>query len=402
MGPRYLAAFAFRRRLFWARHSSENPLKAAALDLPASIPSQTAAKSHVWALTGHRVGDAHQVVALARALGGAWEEKRLDWVTAQKGWRPFYGARPTLAPLTADARARITPPWPDIVLSIGWRSVPVARWIGQASGARLVHLGRPRAPLTAFDLVLTTPQYQVPPGPNVIELAAPLSRLSASDLEEAARLWQPKLAALPRPWIAVIVGGTAKPYLLDLETARDLGEKASAEAKRQGGSLLIATSPRTGIPASKVLADAISVPNIFYEWDQSTDNPYLAFLALADGFIVTNDSISMMHETSLTGRPVTLYPLAEKHSALSRVIAGTDAVLRGAPGPVSRFYHHALRQGWVYGPRRADLFSDRLLQSGRASLLGDTAPEFPHKEPGDEIERAVAAVRKMMAGPRDQ
>ncbi|HUF56856.1 MAG TPA: ELM1/GtrOC1 family putative glycosyltransferase, partial [Thermohalobaculum sp.] len=200
----------------------------------------------VWVLAGHRTGDNLQLEALAHALGWPWERRTLAWRGWTLSWTPFYGRRrPSLRPLTGEARAAIRPPWPDLVLSIGWRSVPVARWIGRESGARLVHLGRPRAPLAAFDLVLTTPQYQLPEAPNVVRLAAPLSRLSPAALEAAAERWRPRLEHLPRPWIAVLVGGSAPPLRLTEAAAAELGGRADRLACARGGSLLIATGPRT-------------------------------------------------------------------------------------------------------------------------------------------------------------
>jgi hypothetical protein len=50
-----------------------------------------------------------------------------------------------------------------------------------------------------------------------------------------------------------------------------------------------------------------------YEWqpDQS-ENPYLAYLALADILIVTGESESMLAEAAATGKPVYIYPLPKQ------------------------------------------------------------------------------------------
>ncbi len=42
---------------------------------------------------------------------------------------------------------------------------------------------------------------------------------------------------------------------------------------------------------------------------QAGDNPYLALLGLADRFVVTGDSISMMVEVARLGRPLAIFPL---------------------------------------------------------------------------------------------
>jgi mitochondrial fission protein ELM1 len=47
-------------------------------------------------------------------------------------------------------------------------------------------------------------------------------------------------------------------------------------------------------------------------WDMTGDNPYFGMLALADGIIVTTDSISMISEAVATAVPVMLAPLPGK------------------------------------------------------------------------------------------
>ena len=39
-------------------------------------------------------------------------------------------------------------------------------------------------------------------------------------------------------------------------------------------------------------------------WDGTGDNPYFAYLALADALLVTADSVSMVSEAAATGKPV--------------------------------------------------------------------------------------------------
>ena len=39
-------------------------------------------------------------------------------------------------------------------------------------------------------------------------------------------------------------------------------------------------------------------------WDGAGDNPYYAYLAVADALLVTADSVSMVSEAAATGKPV--------------------------------------------------------------------------------------------------
>jgi mitochondrial fission protein ELM1 len=351
----------------------------------------------VWALLGHRAGDNLQVETLARALGWPYESKVLGWKKRLAGWTPCYGRMaPSLSPLTDDTRALVAPPWPDLVLSIGWRSAPVARWIGQQGGARLVHIGRPRAPLSGFDLVLTTPQYRLPETANVIQLDGPMTRLSAEVLAGAAARWRDRLAHLPRPWIAVLIGGDAPPLRLTSEAAAELGEKANALAQRRGGSLLAATGPRTGHAAAEAFRARVSVPMHSYLWGQDGENPYIGYLALADDIVVTGDSISMLHEASLTGRPVHIFDLPVAGSWPLRALQSIDTLFSGGRGAASLAYLDLIRNGWIYSPRSADAFHARLIGTGRAVHLGEPAGPVTPPSASITTDRAVAAVRDLM------
>jgi mitochondrial fission protein ELM1 len=93
------------------------------------------------------------------------------------------------------------------------RNEPACRWIREqsAGGARIVHIGRPWARLEQFDLVITTPQSRLPEQDNVLHNTLTLHRVTAARLQAEARRWEPRLAALPRPRIAVIAGGDSGP-----------------------------------------------------------------------------------------------------------------------------------------------------------------------------------------------
>ncbi|MEE8453765.1 MAG: ELM1/GtrOC1 family putative glycosyltransferase [Limibaculum sp.] len=362
------------------------------------MKERSVAAPRVWALLGRRAGDNLQVETLASALGWPGERKELTWRRRLFGWTPRYGRMgPSLAPLTDEARALIAPPWPDLVISVGWRSAPVARWIGRESGARLVSIGRPRAPLDGFDLVLTTSQYCLPETLNVVRLDAPLTHLSTEILAGAAERWRDHLAYLPRPWIAVLIGGDATPLSLTTGAAAELGAKANALARQRGGSLLIATGPRTGRAATEAFLARVDVPSNRYLWGSGGENPYPGYLALADEIVVTNDSISMVNEARLTGKPIHIFNLPAGAAWLTRGAQWIDRRMQAGGGAASHTYLNLIRDGWNYQPRSPDTFHAGLLRSGRAVRLGEPAGPVAAAAGSTATEHAVAAVRKLLA-----
>ena len=317
----------------------------------------------IWALTGARHGDNAQVMVLAQATaartGGELVEKPLNYNALRL--LPNTLIPPSVAVLDNVSRAIIAGgPWPDLVICVGRRSVPVARWIQAQSGnrTRLVWLGRPRAPLAWFDLALSTAQYGLPESDNVTTLDLPPTMPPAPP--ENLERWQKEFADLPRPLTAVLVGGARWPIHFNSLDAARLGQVVENERAQTGGAWIVSTSPRTGEKPARALQAALEKPGKFYGWSAQTaakDNPHRALLALADRFIVTADSASMIAEAVRSGKPVTLVPMRRSPVALRwRADAGLARILT--------------EKGLMSPPRNMEAFCTRLLKAGAVRLPG--------------------------------
>src|SRR5262245_53166986 len=205
--------------------------------------------------------------------------------TKQLRWQPDYDVDPAEAGISLAGLDKVTsdplaPPWPDVVIGIGFRSAPVARWIVRQGGDRAlnIRLGRPRTDLKPYDLVITTPQYGLPPAPNVRELPLPLVKADEVEAAKSVARWRPSFECLPKRWIAVLLGGPTQHMAFDETVARSLARDLETFAKRAGGSLLITTSPRSPTGLKAIFDQAISTPHFVFEFQQGADNPYLALL----------------------------------------------------------------------------------------------------------------------------
>ncbi|HVJ40298.1 MAG TPA: mitochondrial fission ELM1 family protein [Dongiaceae bacterium] len=366
-------------------------------------PVSDKAVPRVWLLTGFRAGDKAQMVALAEALGWPFEIKRLAYRPYEFVTNILLGMR--LAGLDRRRSDQLAPPWPDLVITAGRRNEPVARWIKEQNEERtvVVHLGRPWSKVAAFDLVVTTPQYNVPPLPNVLQIDLPLHGVTPARLQAAGARWQGGIAALPQPRIAVLVGGDSPPYVFDAPMARRLARQASDFARRRGGSLLVATSPRTKPEAAAALQAAIDVPCQFYRWSPEPDsNPYLGFLAVADTLIVTGDSMSMVAEACATGKAVYVFDLGygwtRMRAAAPQPSGSGVAAANGEELPsfrAKRLLHWLIAHGL---PRRIRRDVRKILlalaASGRIGWLDDqdTAPQ---PAPSTDLAAAAARVQQL-------
>jgi uncharacterized protein len=345
----------------------------------------------VWVLAGHKAGDNAQLMALAGALGWPVEVKRLAYRPSELATNLLL--RVTLAGV-AKGREGLAPPWPDLVLTAGRRNEPIARWIKFRSGGitKLVHVGRPWSPPQRFDLVITTPQYFVPEAKNVLTIGMPLHAITPGALEEAAAAWRSRLQHLPRPRIAVLVGGASQPYRFARAEAARLGRMIEQLAGPRGGSLLITTSARTRPDAIAALEEQLRAPRFVHRWQSgAAENPYRGFLALADEIVVTGDSISMLAEATATGKPVSIFDLG--------------AMRERGPRPLTLAHDwHSLLHLLLMriAPRRMRRDSRILLQeavaSGRAAWLGEASAPA-HRASEDDLARAAAAVRRLFGKP---
>ena len=346
----------------------------------------------VWLLLGHKAGDNNQVLALAEALGWPWEEKRIVYRPWELLSNRLLGI--TLCGIDRGGSSALEPPWPDLVITSGRRNEPVARWIRrQAPGVRLVHVGRPWAPLDIFDLIVTTPQYSLPERANVLENELPMHRLRHERLEAEARRWRPRLAALAAPRIAVLLGGNSGACVFTPAKARRLGRLVNGLARSQQGSVLVTDSARTPPGVTQAFLAAIDVAVHCHRWGgPREDNPYLGYLGLADQFVVTADSMSMIAEALYAAKPLFLFSLDD----------GPDWWKRRYNYGFKALTH---RLAMAIGPHRmrrdTGRMIGRLVAQGRASWLGEGAPAANARGTTDEARRAALAVAALFTTSGD-
>lgn len=330
----------------------------------------------VWALLAKRPGDNAQIRTLASATGLPVVVKPLG---LRKGLETLPNLRQSGSLFSYDAEtqdALTAAPPPALVIAAGKRSAPAALWLKAHRGARLLHLGRTWAPGRWFDAVVTTPQYAQPAGPNV---TANLFPLTPPYLPGTAL--PPDLAALPRPRLLVVAGGDAVGLRFASDEARALAVRATERQARDGGSLMVATSPRTSRASAEALRDAIGpggdrLVSLF----GAGENRYHDFLAAADAVMVTEDSVSMVAEAANTGRPVELFRLASR--------ADTGATIRRMLSATG-FAEVAAELGLVDSGRKIRAYMDALGAGGW--LSGDVAPA----RMAAELSAAVALARRL-------
>ncbi len=283
----------------------------------------------VWALIDGRAGNRSQCLGVADALGLDYRTREIATGPLAKLPNALLGA--SFAGLDAATRAGLSPPWPDLVIAAGRRTAPVARKIRRLGGGGvfLAQVMHPGAGAGEFGLI-AQPRHdhasnRASTGANVLPITGAPHRLTPERLAGEAERWRGRFDKLPKPWIALIVGGATRRRNFTNSMARELGARASKMALLAGGSLLVTTSRRTGA-ATETLIGAVNAPANIHRWQDISqngggeDNPYHGYLALADGVIVTGDSVSMCSEACAGTGPVHIYAppalITPKHARL--------------------------------------------------------------------------------------
>ena len=295
-----------------------------------------------WIITTGLAGMDAQTRGVADALGLSYEMKRV----APKGIFKLLAPWGPVAPSErfGAAGSQFAPPWPDVAISLGRSCVPYMRALRRRAPETftIVMLDN-RAGLGVAD-VIWVPQHDRLRGPNVITtLTAPHS-FTAARLAELRSAVPPAIAALPRPRIAVILGGKNKVYeFRDEDDARFAGALKSLGAL--GASFMITPSRRTHARLLAVTDEATrAFPRIL--WNGEGANPYGDFLAHADALVVTADSVNMTGEAAATGRPVLVFTPSAGSDKFRRFHAGLQAY--GATRPLPE--RVAALPDWSYEP----------------------------------------------------
>jgi mitochondrial fission protein ELM1 len=336
--------------------------------VPGPVPSPAA---NVWLLLGEKPGDNAQVEVLADALGWPCAVRRLRM---QPEW--VFGKPPVRASLAHVDLARsdpLEPPWPDLLITVGRRLSAAALWIREQSRGRtrLVLIGKPRRHLRRFDLIVASTQYRVRARANVVRIGLPLMRVDADAVAAAASAWRARLSGLPRPLVTVLVGGPTKAVRFDTTVARTLALGAVRSAQAEGGSVYVCTSRRTPASVVEAMAAALPAGTPLYRWRaDDPDNPYRALLGLAERFVVTSDSVTMMVEVARLGRPLAVFRLPPRHRWLRALMRSRDL----------------------------DAVARHLVARGLAAPLGAPwrAPDGP---PGDDLDAVAARIRALASSP---
>ncbi len=270
-----------------------------------------------WVLASGKVGHEVHCLGIARELG-------LEPVLKQVRPRALFAALTPFGPIDPRDRATkpgslLAPPFPDIVFAAGRVTVPYLRYLRRVSGGRTfaMFLQDPRTGAGAADL-LWVPEHDRLRGENVLVTLTSPHPLRPHILEAARRSPDPRLAHLPHPRVAMVLGGPSAHHRFEEKDVAAL-TRIAGDLAASGCGVMVTPSRRTPPDLIKALAQALAGQPAFV-WDGEGDNPYAAMIALADSIVVTGDSVNMVGEALAGGVPVQVYDPSGGHPKITGFI----------------------------------------------------------------------------------
>ena len=284
----------------------------------------------MWVLLTDALGDNDQCLALAELLDIPFTTIPLDW-KALDAQQDRSISKELLAD-TPDAEQRrhalgLQHPWPRVVIGSGRRSNRIGLWIKAQSAGRTkyIAIGRARAGIDQYDLLVAPPQFSLPNRPNVVCLRLPLARGSSSP---AQRFPLPRrhggamadLVPVPRPWFTILIGGEVKEFVTSEHELVKAAQCARAAARAHGGSVVVSGSRRTPSTVLAAVEAALGQDAYIYRWSRSnpSHNPYRALIAQSSALFVTADSASMIADACRSGTPTYIIEYPERYDVRRR------------------------------------------------------------------------------------
>lgn len=311
-----------------------------------------------WVITDGSAGMENQAWGLAEALGYKVEIKRIQlrqpWLALAPFFRCFKGS------CLSEKSDSLTPPYPDLVMACGRRSILPALWLKEQNPDRtkLVYLQDPKISSRHFDAVVC-PLHDHYEGPNVIQMDGAPHRITAENLDKGIKEFTSLFASFTRPVVGVLIGGPNRTYSLDTTIAENLCDQLIALHTTQNIDLVVTPSRRTPDDVIDVFQKKLGAyRDHIYFWNREGSNPYFGILALSDALLFTCDSVSMASEAASTDKPCYFLSL---------------------PG----------------GNKKFRFFQNRLIKAGRAQWF-DGSIDFTPAKPWDDTEEVVEKLKPFL------
>jgi len=190
----------------------------------------------------------------------------------------------------------------NIVISCGRKSVIPSIYLKKKFKNKImnIHIQDPKVSLNNFDFVVA-PEHDGLMGKNVLTSKGAIHYLRSEELDLNENYLTSKMSK-EKKIVTLIVGGPNKYYDFNDINIEKIFLKIEKNFIQNGYQLIFIPSMRTPASIIKKAEDFFDKNQIIIQ--DVNKKAYLSSLKLADHIVVTCDSISMISEAAITGKPI--------------------------------------------------------------------------------------------------
>jgi mitochondrial fission protein ELM1 len=274
-------------------------------------------------LGDERIGTVSQSIGLAQEIGPSY--RIIDLKYNKLATLPNFLFQESLIRLENSSKIELEKitNFPKFIISAGRKSATTALYLKKKSQGRskVIQIMNPNLNFKKFDLVILPKHDGINEKdfPNVINTIGALTKVNDQKILEEREKFASWFENGDKPKIALMLGGPSKKTKFTNDSGISLAKTCSQLANNMNATLFILNSRRTGDVLTEAIQSNLDCDSKFFDWkDLDGKNPYLASLAIADFFIITGDSVSMISECCSTGKPVYIFDEAELSSPKHR------------------------------------------------------------------------------------
>lgn len=274
---------------------------------------ESSVKDEIWILSDNRAGNYSQVLGLAKELGINYKIVNIDH--GPFSLLPNLFLRSSLVGLNKTTKDFIKnlDYYPKVAIAAGRRCAPILLYLKKKSlnRTKIIQIMNPSLDFKKFDCLIIPLHDKIKyNGSNLLRSVGAITKVSDSTIKYEVSKFSSELNS-DKKKIAVFIGGDTKKTKFDRDSLKLLITNCSNIAKNIDAQLLVLTSRRTSESLSKAAQNILSNSGCdykFYDYiNICKNNPYLAIMGVADYFIVSGDSVSMISEACGTGKPVYIF-----------------------------------------------------------------------------------------------
>ncbi len=310
---------------------------------------------NLWAVTDGSQGMISQVNGLAKYIEINFQEKKVElkwpWSILPPGFLP-------ISKYIFKSKFH-RKNFPDIIITCGRKSIYASLFLKKLLRDKIIsiHIQNPKINNNNFDFIIS-PNHDQYCGKNVINSIGALHNIDIEKINNAKRLFD-----VPdnKKIVTVILGGENNHYYFDNLIFNKLISKISS-LNDINNKFFFLFIPSRRTPQKIINGINNNIKKNCYIWNNKDENPYLYSLKIADYFIVTSDSTSMISEVSITGKPVFVFHLPFKRKSIRFENFHKEFKEKGITRPFKNNIYN-----WTYEPineskRIAGIINTRILE----------------------------------------